>query len=88
MRRDVGIRMTAKTGGMLDFDTTKDELSAYLERMEVKPLSDLETHQRFGLRSRRAPSQVDNRAPAIQARIGYTERSERLNTTRSEAEPS
>src|SRR5229473_1291622 len=48
MRGDVGVRMAPKAGRMLDFDTTKYELSAFLERMEVKPLSDLETHQRFG----------------------------------------
>src|SRR5712692_8009219 len=45
MRCYVSVRMTAKSGRLLDFDTTKYELSAFLERMEVKPLSDLETHQ-------------------------------------------
>ncbi len=70
MRSDVGVRMAPKTGRMLDFDTTEDELSAFLERMEVKPLSNLETHQ--PPRSRRAPSQVDKRAATIQARIRCT----------------
>jgi hypothetical protein len=49
MRGDVGVRMTAKAGRMLDFDATKDELSAFLQRMEVKPLSNLETHCYSGL---------------------------------------
>ncbi len=70
MRGDVGVRMTAKTGRMLDFDTAKYELSAFFEWMEVKPLSNLETHQPPC--SRRASSQVDKRAATIQARIRCT----------------
>ena len=87
VRCNVGVRMAAKAGRMLDFDTTKYELSAFLKRMEIKPLSNFETHQRFEPRSRRRPSQVDKLAATIQARIRYIGGQDTHEATRTLAKP-
>ena len=52
--RDVGIRMAAQSGRMLDFDAAQDELASRLQRVKVEALpnsvSHLQTSVRFGAR--------------------------------------